>query len=205
MNPARTGGRLAAIFLSVLVSGCVTLLPKTQPAQLYRFGLRSAAATAKPANGAIGVRLSDVTLPAASGGNDILTIHGDEAAYVKDARWVSSATLLFTAAAADAFAAKSGPARLLAEGESGPAAYSLRLDVRRFEVDYGSGPTPIVVIEVYASLARTSGQERESGYLFRVSTPAAEDRMGAIVEAYDQATETVLVQIVDWVNATALA
>ena len=101
MIRTRNGARLATVLLAVLVSGCVTLLPKSQPAQLYRFGVPTpAGAQATQQTGAFGVRLSDVALPAASGGNDILTLRGDEAAYVKDARWVSSATSLFAAAAA---------------------------------------------------------------------------------------------------------
>jgi cholesterol transport system auxiliary component len=206
MIRTRNGPRLATVLLAVLASGCVTLLPKAQPAQLYRFGVPTpAGAQATQQTGALGVRLSDVALPAASGGNDILTLRGDEAAYVKDARWVSSATSLFAAATADVFAAKPGPTRLLAEGETGQAAYGLRLDVRRFEIEYGAGPSPNVVIEVYASLAHASGPASETGYLFRVTTPADEDRMDAIVKAFDKATDTVLVQIVDWVNAKAAA
>ena len=77
--------------------------------------------------------------------------------------------------------------------------------MRRFEIEYGPGPSPNVVIEVYASLANASAPASETGYLFRVTTPADEDRMDAIVKAYDQATNSVLVQIVDWVNAKAAA
>ncbi len=200
MIRSRRLGRLAAgLSVALLVGACVSLLPKAPPTQLYRFAAPSGSG-GPAAAGAVGVRLSDVSLPPASGGNDILTMNGAAAAYVKDARWVSSASSLFAAAVTDAFAAHGGPTRLLAQGEPG-AAFALRLDVRRFEVRYGQGPTPTVDVEVYAILARASGVPNETAETFRVATPASGDRMGAIVEAYDRAVGTVLGQVIDWVNA----
>ncbi len=204
MNRRWRAGRVTAVVLLALATAaCVSLLPKQAPVQLYRFSV--AAPAAPPASNARAVRLAGVSLPPASGGNNILTVRGDEAAYIKDARWVSSASSLFEAAALDAFAAKSGPTRLLAQGEPGPAAYDLRLEVRTFEVRYGSAGSPGVAVAVYATLARASGDPSETAKLFQATAAASEDRLGPIIEAYDQATAQVLDQIVTWVNQHASA
>ena len=81
------------LLVAPLAAGCVTLLPKNRPAQLYRF---EAAAPQSPTGPApITLTIDRVVLPAASEGDGILTVRGDVAAYVEGARWLSPAALLF--------------------------------------------------------------------------------------------------------------
>ncbi|MGZ6014918.1 MAG: ABC-type transport auxiliary lipoprotein family protein, partial [Phenylobacterium sp.] len=75
--------RLAAIGLcAVALSGCISLLPKTKPAQLYRFGGSAAAATApaRPAS-AVSVFLTNGTFQEESSDDRMLTMTGGHAAY----------------------------------------------------------------------------------------------------------------------------
>jgi cholesterol transport system auxiliary component len=90
---------LAALVAGVLaggLGGCVSLLPKAKPAQLYRFG----AADSTPPDGAvesrsgadkIGVVLGTVGFPRASTSDGILTVTGDQTAYIAGVRWVAPA------------------------------------------------------------------------------------------------------------------
>ena len=205
MMPTRTLPRgLAAVVALSALAGCISVFPKEQPAQLYRFGLESAP-TQRPAGAS--ATFAVLTLPtgfdrpAASDG--ILTMTGNEAAYIKGSRWVGPAASLFDAALMGAFDGHDGPARLIARGEAGRADYFLKLDVRRFEADYdhGQASAPTIVLEVYASLARAGDRDQTTQHIFQVTVPADENRAGAIASAFDQATRKVLGEVVAWVDS----
>jgi cholesterol transport system auxiliary component len=183
------------------LAGCVTLLPKETPSQLYRFG--GDLPPAQPAAGAqrFGVLTLPITFTGPSEGDQILAITGHEAAYLKGARWVSSASILFEQALANAFDADGGPARMLARGESVKPDCLLKLEVRIFEIRYvdGRGLAPTAVVQVYAALSEDRKLVGE--HLFGASVKASDNRGGAIAAAIDQADGQVLGQLVKWVDA----
>jgi cholesterol transport system auxiliary component len=193
----------------LLLGGCVSLLPKEAPAQLYRFGGAPAAASqpASPAQERFEVEALAIDFNRAASGDMILTLNGNEAAYIKGARWVSGASTLFEQALANAFDADQGPARLMARGETVPPDYFLKLDVRSFEARYLQGPNaaPTIEIEVYAALTQPTGHALIGARTFAVSVPATDNRVGAITLAFDQAVAQVLGQMVKWVDARGAA
>jgi cholesterol transport system auxiliary component len=198
-----------ALALAGGLSGCVSLLPKQTPVQLYRFGVPPAAAPARDVavgrgEATLGVILSEVTLPRAALGDGVLTVKGDQAAYVAGARWLSPAVILFRDAAETAFQGRAGRVRLLDRGELGAASALLRLDVSEFDIRYdpqGVAP-PAVAVRLIATLTRADGR-RLLQHGFEVVRPAAADRMGDIVAAYDAATASILAQAADWTEAAA--
>ena len=188
------------------LTGCVSLLPKQPPAQLYQFGQ-----TPPPASSALqtlvgrgqtspGVILSQVTLPRAAIGDGILTARGDEAAYIAGARWLTPAVLMFQEDVQNAFQARATTVRLIDRGQLGAAAALLRLDVTEFDARYdpaaGSEP-PTVVVSLRATLTRADGRALVQK-VFTERRPAAQDRVSAIVQAYDLAVQGVMAQAVDW-------
>ena len=193
---------------AALLAGCVTVLPPAPPAQLYRFGVDAdgPATAAGPlvaaAPGGIGpaLALTGVILPRAAAGDGLLAVTGDEAAYLARARWVSPAAVLMQEAAERAFSARPGGVRLLRRDEVGPAAAALSLDVRDFEVRYAAaGATPVVRVTVQATITRRDGVTAAER-TFSVDQPAAENRLSAIVPAYDAATRQVLVEVAAWAD-----
>ena len=195
---------VTALLGASLLAGCISVLPKEKDAQLYRFGGPSLTAQAAPAAQArFPVQMVPLSFDRAAAGDRILTMTGAEAAYIKGSRWVASANSLFEAAVANAFDADGGAARLLARGEPIHPDYTLKLDVRAFETRYehGHGAPPTVVIELYAALGQVEGRAPAGERIFRAQVPAAEDRVGAITAAYDQALGKVLGALVAWVDA----
>lgn len=200
-----------ALVGAALLAGCVTVLPAAPPAQLYRFGAEAGAPTAAGAGptdasvGAPGLALASVTLPRAAAGDGLLAVTGDEAAYLAHARWVSPAAVLMAEAAERAFSAHPGGVRLLRRDEVGAAAATLSLDVRDFEVRYASaGAVPVVRVTVQATITRRDGvlaAERT----FAVDQPAAENRLSAIVPAYDAATRQALGELAAWADGAVRA
>ncbi len=199
---------LAVALLGGLMAGCISLLPKQKPAQLYRFGISAPPAAAGRPAGAAGfaVQVVPMSFERAAAGDGILTVTGDEAAYIAGSRWLTSASSLFEAAVTRAFDARGGPARLVPRGETVRADYALKLDVRTFEAryDHGQQAAPTVMVELYAGLVpRTGGVvgAPPAQRIFQAAVPASENRAGAIAEAFDAAVAKVLGDLTAWVDA----
>jgi cholesterol transport system auxiliary component len=193
---------LAAVALAAGLAGCVSLLPKSKPAQLYRFaavgGAEPSAAVTPPSTG---LMLQAVTFSRAAQGDQILTVTGGQAAYIAEARWVSPAEVLFQEALRDRFDRLAARTRLLSRGEFAGAAGFLRVDVRAFEARYDQGPEspPNVVVEMRARINGVDGQiaaERT----FAASIRAADNRVGPIADAYGRAVTKVLDDFTPWAD-----
>lgn len=204
MRPPALARFAIAGLLALTLSGCITLLPKSKPSQLYRFGVPTAAAAGAPLTvGAISVFRANGAFPREAAGDRMLTITGEHAAYIADARWVAPAEVLFDQAVADAFEAQPGRVRLVGRGGPGRADAALRLDVRNFEARYGQGSAPAVHVRIRAVLVRGQNRSQAIEQIFDADVPADENRVTAIVAAYNQALDKVLGEIVAWTNSSA--
>lgn len=198
--------RFMAVGASALaLTACVSLLPKTKPAHLYRFGQTVAAQDVDAAAGNVGVFRASATFQRESAGDRLLTLTNGKAAYVADTRWIAPAAVLWDEAVVAAFDADPGHVRLIARGEPGTAPYILRLDVRNFEAHYdrGAKAAPTVIVRVRAALVGGADRGLVSEKLFEQRVTAGENRVGAIVPAYDRAVKEVLAQVVAWTNQNA--
>ncbi len=193
---------LLAAALLIPLGACVTLFPKAEPSQLYRFGDTPPAA-AETSGPPMAVHLGPTGFVQAAGGDRILTVTGGEAAYIAESRWVSPASVLFDEAVERAFQGSEGRVRLITRGEAVKADYVLKLDVRRFETRYEyKDATPEVAVEVRALLTRSKDRAVIGEKLFSSQVTAERNRVGAIVAAYDQASDEVIGQLYGWVSST---
>jgi cholesterol transport system auxiliary component len=198
--------RLATIGACALaLSGCISLLPKSKPAQLYRFGSAQAGAAAAPVAArpnSIAVFRTNGSFQGEAADDRILTVTGGKAAYIAESRWVAPAEILFNEAVSNAFDAS--PIRLIARGQQGRFAYALRTDVRSFEVRYdqGASAAPTVVVRLHAALTKTD-QSSVGEQDFEARVPAAGNRVGEIVAAYNKAVADVLGKLVTWTESVA--
>jgi len=189
------------------LSACITLLPKSEPATLYRFGqnVGEVQVGAAPAEQVRVYRTASL-FQRESAGDRLLTITSGRAAYVADTRWVAPATILWDEAVLAAFDADPGPTRLVLRGEpAGVAAYILRLDVRNFEALYENGPkaAPTVLVRVRATITRNGDHNLISERIFERRITAGDNRVRAIVPAYDRAVSEVIAEVVAWTNEQA--
>ena len=191
---------------AIVLSGCITLLPKTKPVDLYRFGGSGAAVSASAVTGTVGVFRASSLFQREAGGDQLVTITDGRVAYLSETRWVAPAAVLWDAAVLTAFDADPGPTRLISRGEAGKVDYVLRLDVRNFETRYDKGPkaAPSVVVRVRASLTSGSNRTLTGERIFESQVTAADNRVSEIIPAYDRAVAEVLKEIVVWTNATAI-
>jgi cholesterol transport system auxiliary component len=207
----RAAPRLAALRLAALgvcalaLSGCISLLPKSKPAQLYRFGEAvTAAPDTQTSPRSVGVYRANGIFQSESAGDRILTMTGGKASFIAQSRWVSPASMLFDQAVLEAFDADPGPVRLVSRGEPGKSDYALRVDVRNFETRYDNGPNaaPTVLVRVRVGLSRSDRTE-VGVQILDARVPASENRVSAIVVAYDKAVREVLTKLVAWTEANA--
>lgn len=191
-----------AMALAVPLAGCASMLfGGGDPAQLYRFGSEAAPTTAVSGS-RFGVLKSKTDFVEAAAGDKILTVTQGQAAYVKDARWVSAASILFDELVDRTFQGSDGRARLITRGEVAKADYVLKLDVRTFEARYPAPKmAPEVVVETRALLTRNDDREVVGERVFTANVQASENRVGAIADAFDRASDQVVGDIYTWVNS----
>jgi cholesterol transport system auxiliary component len=192
--------------LAASLAGCISLLPKTKPAQLYRFTPPGpATSTASPGDNAVGVFESGGEFQQESAGDRLLTVTGPRVAYIADARWAAPAQVLFNQAMDTAFESSGGHVRLTPRGAPSATDYVLRVDVRKFEARYEAGPkaAPTVLVRIHALMTRDRNHTLVSEQVFEARVPASDNRVSAIVAAFARATDQVLKQLVAWTNQKA--
>lgn len=207
-------GAVAGVVVSL--SGCA-LLSTPDPVQLYRFGLpMDAPSAAGDAPAPLSVSIRRIEFPEASGDDRILGVTGTETAYIGGARWVSPASTLFDDSLKAAFANRADQIRVLGRREPGTPPLVLQVTVTTFEARYAApGATPDVVVTARAQL-RTTPERRAGGEaairpeegrsverVFTVTQAASENRVSAIVAAFDTATRDINTQIADWTIQSA--
>ena len=198
---------VAGAFAVLSLGGCISLFPKSKPAELYRFGVGAdgVASTASTPARSYNVSRATTVFNRAALGDRMLTVTGAQTAYIKDARWVAPASILFDEALVRAFEAAPGCARLLTRGDPSIPQAILRVDVRTFEARYLEGveAAPTAVVEAHVSMINSRDRTVLEDRLVRAERRATDNRVGAIVEALDGANAKVLEEITAGANRRA--
>jgi cholesterol transport system auxiliary component len=191
-----------ALSLAVGLGGCITLLPKANPVQLYRFGAQVQPAPAA-GQARFTVRDDGLTFDRAADNDQILTVSGDTLGYLSPGRWADPASVMFDGAVHRGFDLAGGAAHMLGDADPGKADLLLSMDVSRFEARYDNGlnSAPTVVVRLQATLTRQDTLSVVGEQSFEATAPASDNRIGPIVDAYDQATTKVVGDLVTWVNS----
>ncbi|WP_030541312.1 ABC-type transport auxiliary lipoprotein family protein [Sphingobium sp. DC-2] len=187
--------------LALVLSGCVGgLLGGGKPDRLYRFG---ASQTALEAPGPVAgplyrVRLPTPTFPAEVADQRILTVEQAQASYIKGARWVSAAPMLYGAALAAALRRQEAGIEIV-DKRRPDADHLLYVRIQRFEARYDKGAKepPVIQVEGEASLFDKDGKQ-VAAWLLADQEPAVENRMGAIVAAFDRAVARQSAVLARW-------
>ncbi|MBR7619360.1 membrane integrity-associated transporter subunit PqiC [Phenylobacterium sp. 20VBR1] len=198
--------RLSAVALTaVALTGCISLFPKSKPANLYQFDYvmpADAAAPTAPGDLFGVLKLANGFTKAAAGDRIMTLTGGSDVAYIAEARWASPASVLFDEAVNKAFDQDGAPAHLIGRGEIGKSDYVLKLDVREFQVTYAAPKgRPSVVVNVHATLTKSGDRSLVAERSFTKTVAADDDRQAAIVRAFNVAVSGVLRDLVEWTSA----
>ena len=192
--------------LAVSLSGCVTLLPKTKPAQLYRFGYepelveQKAQTAVLPNVPPLGIIFGGITFPKDSAGDQILTVDGAQASYVAEARWTTGASSLFNDAVTSGFA-RSAKTVTLEPRVPTAANYRIDISVRKFETSYTRNK-PTVSIALDARLIRISDRVVVGKKYISADVAVRRNDMSQMADGYNQATTQVVTQLIDFSETT---
>ncbi len=196
---------LAVFGLAAALSlgGCVTLLPKEKPVQLYRFsydpmslGKDGDVSQAPLSPTPIPMAMSVVAFPQASAGDRVLTSENNELSYVADSRWAVPAQVLFNEAVSDGFARAGRGLQIESHGQ-GMASFRLELNVRKFETDYHHGKA-MVSVDMDARMIRLSDHAIVGQRYVTADIGLPSNNMRDMVEAYNKATTTAVMALVDF-------
>jgi len=192
--------------LVIALSGCVgSLLGGGKPDRLYRFGPTASAAASAP----IGQPARVLAVPPPQfapdiGGDRILTVAGQDNAYLKDMRWVSPAPTLY-AGTIETTLAERAPDMIVATRAIGAQPDArLAIEIDRFEARYDDDgkAAPTIHIEGRAVLIDTRTKAIIGRYRIAAAETARSDTGAAIAAAFDTAARASTVSLVDWVNVS---
>lgn len=199
-------GKVALAAVAAASLGGCALLSSPDPVSLYRFGASPAGGDAVAPASQVQVAMRRPEFVQAAREDRILGVTGSEAAYIKGARWVSPANVLFSDALESAFASQAQRVRLIGPRELTRSSQALDIDVRTFEARYPApGAAPTVTIVARVRLLNAEERSVAAERVFVVEQPASANRVSAIVEAFDVATRDLNSQIVSWTDQNARA
>jgi cholesterol transport system auxiliary component len=192
--------RLAAIGNALLLAGCSGLRSDAPPTQAWRLDPPAAAAIA-PVQGAAGSgAASAATLrllrPLAAPGLDsdrIALLRPDRTLdYYAANRWSGRVPEMVQALALDTLRA-AGAYRAV-QPEEAPFSYdeTLQIEVRDFQAEYGATGAPVARVALVCTLGRRSDRAVLATFTLAGSAAAADNRMHAIVAAFDAALDAAL-------------
>lgn len=197
----------AAILVAVAMAlgGC-SILREPPAEQLYRIGSPSPAPLGvnRPEVPTVRIGLDPGAFPREAASIRILTAEGSQVSFLSGARWAAPADAMFQEALIRAFAAQPD-ATLYAGGSVGATQSLLRVDVTEFEADYdqGAAVAPIVRVRASARLVSRTDRALQGQRDFYVEQRASDNRVAAVVAAYDTAVGQLTGEIAAWGAARA--
>jgi len=198
------------LMAALMLSGCGGLLGGRGKADLYRFGGAVVPADGQPSASVtqpVLVFFPGSSFPPAIEGDRILTVTGAQARYIAGARWISPASDLFDAAIVAELERVSPTVRIIRAGAIPSAEYVLIIDVRHFEASYARGAElpPDVIVAARAKLIRRSDRSIVAEWPVSHSEPSQDNRVSAIVAAFERSTASVTGQIATLVQQSLAA
>jgi cholesterol transport system auxiliary component len=205
--------------VALLLGGCAGSLLQSdaEAPDTFRLGVAAAAdaSTASTTQSTSALALA-IARPRAAAAIDTDRIAvqsaGNRFDYYSAARWAESAPQMLQENLVSALAATAqfGGGVMTAPARA-PTELLLDVELRRFEAvsasadAASSGAAPVVHVQVQASLVDSRRAVRVASFVSEASVPASENRLGAVVAAFDSANAQVVRDIATRVQAAAAA
>lgn len=195
--------RATLIVLALALAACSGLRSKEAPVQTYVLQAGAAALRVESANG--GEMPGDTTetlavaRPLAASGLDserIAVLRADgRLDAVAASRWAGDLPDVLQTVLIDAQRASGRWRAVFADTAPFSAQLLLQIEVRQFQVEYGAGGTPVAHVALDGALGRRSQREVLRTLHAESRVPAKEERMNAVVAAFNEALADALMQV----------
>lgn len=196
--------RLAALAATLgLVSAC-SILPHSDPVDIYRLPVSQATANAAPLDWSL--RLNKPLTSEALAGPRIAVIpQGDVISSYKGARWSDPVPMLLRNRLLDGFQRDGRVQRLSADDSNLQADYELAGELQAFQSEYRAGAQLEVVIRYDARLVQGRTQRILASKRFEVRQPLNDGKVPAVVAGFGAASDVLARQLIAWTVAQAQA
>ena len=186
--------RAVTLLCAALCGGCTGLHSSAQPEQTYYLRAQPTAGAAPPAGVTASLRLAR---PLAAPGLDsprIVLVQADHRmSFYAASRWPAPLPDVIEALAVETLRGSGVWATVEDSASPFPADYLLQIAVRRFEADYSTGgAAPVVQVVLDCSIGRRAGSDVIATFTTSGSVPAAANRLGAVLAAFEQAGSAAL-------------
>ncbi|MEE1865270.1 ABC-type transport auxiliary lipoprotein family protein [Pseudomonas auratipiscis] len=196
--------RYLALAVALSLGSACSILPKPEPADVYRLPLLQVTQPA-PASSAANwsLRLNKPLASDALNNPKIAVVpQGDLISHYKGARWSDPAPLLLRNRMLDAFQSDGRVPRLSADDSNLQADYELAGELQAFQSEYRAEGL-MVVIRYDARLVQGRDQRILASRRFEVHQPLSDKDVPAVVSGFGAASDRLMAQLVDWTLAQA--
>ncbi len=182
---------LLALALAFPLSACAPKLERNVPAdRVYRLTPPTLeVAVALPVDLLV---LDPVVAPGLATQRIATLWPGNRLDYYASARWSGPLGAVVQGATVEALSAAGALRHVQAEPGRFGATHLLGLELRRFEADYAGGAPPVARVAIAATVARYDRRLPLAAFTASAEVPAAEDTLGAVTTALDQAFHRAL-------------
>lgn len=190
---------VALMGTSVLLAGCVSLLPENTPATVYRLSTPEPSGELRNEAVIVGVQ-RPLTPRALSGAQIALSQQRGELVFAEGAEWITPVPRLvqdLIVESMDAFE----PSLIASRPEDGVRAeFELATELRSFEANYLNGPdaAPTAVVRIRSRLIRMSDRRLIAVEAIGAQAVARSLRIGDIVAAFDAASQEAAADVAQW-------
>jgi cholesterol transport system auxiliary component len=189
--------RLLALAATLGLAGACSILPQSEPVDLYRLPVNQASHNTTPVDWSL--RLNKPLASEALAGPRIAVIpQGDVISSYKGARWSDPVPLLVRNRLLDGFQRDGRVQRLSADDSNLQADYELSGELQAFQSEYQPGGKVEVVIRYDARLVQGRSQRILSSKRFEVRQPLADTQVSAVVAGFGAASDQLAGQVVNW-------
>ncbi len=190
---------LALVAATSLVTAC-SILPQSEPVDIYRLPVSQSSQNATPVNWSL--RLNKPLASEVLAGPRIAVIpQGDVISSYKGARWSDPVPLLVRNRLLDGFQRDGRVQRLSADDSNLQADYELAGELQAFQSEYRPGGAVEVLIRYDARLVQGRSQRILASKRFEVRQPLAGTQVSAVVTGFGAASDELARQVVQWTVA----
>ncbi|WP_336356620.1 ABC-type transport auxiliary lipoprotein family protein [Pseudomonas granadensis] len=190
--------RIALLFAGLTLLGACSILPQSEPSDVYRLPAAPAPASANALTQSWSLRLNKLQASEALNRPSIAVIpQGDVISSYKGSRWSDPAPVLLRNRLLDGFQ-RDGRVTLLSTDDSNfQADLELGGSLQAFQTEY-QGAQASVVVRVDALLVRGYDQRILASRRFEERQPLSAVQVPAVVAGFGQASDRLTAKVVAW-------
>ena len=194
--------RLLALAAAMRLASACSILPPSEPVDLYRLPVNQPSRVATPLDWSL--RLNKPLASEVLAGPRITVIpQGDVVSSYKGARWSDAVPVLLRNRLLDGFQRDGQVQRLSADDSNLQADYELAGELQAFQSEYRPDGAVEVVIRYDARLVQGRSQRILASKRFEIRRPLADKQVAAVVAGFGAASDQLAGQVVAWTVAQA--